>query len=237
MAVPGLSRLGRGTGLVSVLGVCLLAALLLGLAIPRFIAALAQVPGSAALRAVQDRRPVTVGELEHLVKSREAAASWTGSGQIRSDLALARLLLLEENERSGLATGGQLQAAVSDLTGSLTRAPANTYAWARLAMARQMTGGMDGKAARALAMSFLTGPREPELIEIRTRLTFDLWPAVSDEDRRLALSHIRFGFIVNPRLIAGLAGDKAARGIIRAALKGAPRQLKKFEGMITPKRR
>ena len=237
MAVPGLSRLGRGTGLVSVLGVCLLAALLLGLSIPRFIAALAQAPGSATLRALQDRRPVTVGELEHLVKSREAAASWTGSGQVRGDLALARLLLFEENRRSGRATKGQLQAAVSDLTGSLSRAPANPYAWARLAMARQLIKGTDGKAARALAMSFLTGPREPELIEIRTLLTFDLWPAISDEDRPLALSHIRFGFLAHPRLITGLAGTAAARGIVRAALAGVPRQLEKFEKLIRGKRR
>ena len=86
-------------------------------------------------------------------------------------------------------------------------------------------------------MSFLTGPREPELIVIRLRLTFDLWRSILPQDRGLALNHIGFGFLANPGLIVSLAGDTAARGIVRTALEGLPREAQKFETLIRRKPR
>ena len=236
MAVRGFSHRILGPNIASALGAFLVAALLLGLSIPRFFAALTEVPGNVTLRAVRDKGSVTRQDLQRLVKSREAAAAWIGSGQLRGDLALARLMLWEGRASGGPKAAAQLDIAISDLRDSLTHAPANPYAWARLALARELSGRSDAEASRALAMSFLTGPREPELIEVRTRLTFDIWPAISAEDRRLAQSHIRFGFLVNPRLIVSLAGDPVARGIVRAALAAAPRQLERFEKIVRAKR-
>ena len=236
MEVPKILRRGSGASIVSALGACFVAVLLLSLSIPRFIAALTEVPGNVTLRAIGDRNPVTRKDLERLVKSREAAAAWIGSSRLRGDLALARLMLWEGRASGGPRAAAQLEIAISDLRDSLAHAPANPYAWARLALARKLFWHSGVDASRALAMSFLTGPREPELIEIRTRLTFDLWPEISAEDRRLAQSHIRFGFLVNPRLIVSLAGETVARGIVKDALAASPGQLKKFENLIRRKR-
>ena len=226
----------QGSDLYLALGVCVLATVLFSLSVPRFMAALAKAPGNVTWRAIQEKRAIDRDGLAGLIKSRQQAAAWVGDGKLRSDLALTRLMLWEGRAGGGPGAAAELDMAISDLRDSLTRAPANPHAWARLALARKLSGRSDADASRALAMSFLTGPREPELIESRLRLTFQLWSSISEQDRRLADGHIRFGFLIKPRLVVFLATDFKAEAIVRAALAAAPRQLERFEKITRPRR-
>ena len=178
------SRVRARKGKVLVAGaVALAACLLLALAVPRSVAAVLALPGDPWLRLVQRGEPI--GDRGHRIlrKTRVAAASWSADPRLRTDRALADLAeaLAEDGPRA------RREALIADadraLVEGLSGAPANPFAWARLAQARGL-GGASGEALRPLfGMSLATGPAVRRLAVGRTVLGLTIWPALNEADR------------------------------------------------------
>jgi hypothetical protein len=116
-------------------------------------AAVLRLPGDGVLHQVQARAPVPPADLRRLIASRSAARAWQARPGDAKVLALAQLLL------DGPAAAGPAARRLGD---ALAAAPADPYAWARLALVRlHLEAPAQARAARAMAAR--TGPRAPGL--------------------------------------------------------------------------
>src|SRR6266511_422155 len=109
------------------------AIVLLTLGIPRTVGVILSARAEPVLRKLQDHQPVQSDELMALAGAQEAGRFWLADGRLRTDLGLAYLLLAEKLPRTDPNVNAYLQRAIDALAAGLARAPANPYAWARLA--------------------------------------------------------------------------------------------------------
>ena len=220
---------GAAIGIALLLGVSIL-----WLGVPRLVAAFLLLPGDGTVKRIQAKMPVTEKKLAELVSSRENALEWVTSGRLRTDLALGRLML---GRGEGQIPSSQINQSIRDLKAGLAVAPANPYAWARLAVAEQLAGGPSTSVASALVMSVVTGPYEPDLIPLRLDLGFQNWRHLSSRDRDLVRQQIRFGWVRSKKRILEMSRDPRSLAIIRAALVRNPGSLAAFEkGRSRPSR-
>lgn len=162
--MPGRSAAPQGTQTrrrVTGAATLLLGAGWLALAVPVTVAALARLPGEAVLRDLRAGQAVATAELHVLADSRRAAARWRVDPRDRAELALAALLLAERADAAGgdAARGRQLRAAERELSLALGAAPADPYAWSRLALVRWRLDRPARSVRAALAAAQRTGPR------------------------------------------------------------------------------
>jgi hypothetical protein len=117
-------------------------------------AAVSRLSGDAVLHRVQTRaHAVSPAGLRRLIDSRNAARAWQARPEDARVVALAQLLL------DGPAAAAP---AARRLGAALAAAPADPYAWTRLALVRLHLGApVQARAARAMAAR--TGPRAPGL--------------------------------------------------------------------------
>ncbi len=212
---------GTAIGLALLLGVSIL-----WIGMPRLVAAFLLLPGDGPVKRLQAQKPVTAKKLADLIGSRENALEWVTSGRLRTDLALGRLML---GSGEGQIPPSQIDKSVRDLKAGLAVAPANPYAWARLAVAEQLAGGPSPSVASALVMSVITGPYEPDLIPLRLELGFQNWRHLSPQDRELVRQQIRYGWVRSTKRILEISRAPRSLAIIRAALVRDPGSLAAFE--------
>ena len=192
----------------------LAAMVLLTLAVPRTVGVILSARAEPMLRKLQDQQPVRIDELTTLADAQEVGQFWLADGRVRTDLGLAYLLLAEKLPRGDPNAGAYLQRAIDALKAGLARAPANPYAWARLAYAEALAQGWSPLAVSSLRLSLITAPYEPRLLWSRLRMSFLAWPEMSSEDRELVFQQIRYAWQADP------ARTDAPRGRIEA---GQPR--------------
>lgn len=207
---------GRFGRLATATGLCLVAGALVVVAAPRVVASLTTLPGEAVLGRIQDRRPVTAGELERLIRSRENALAWHATGRLWTDLALARLMLVER--RRIIRADRDLPAIRDALRRGLAMAPANPYGWTRLAAVESALGAPPEAQASYVQMAILTGPYERPLVFPRLDLALAVWPAASLEDRSLIAQQIRWAWRADRQATLAAARRAAAVEAIRTAL-------------------
>jgi hypothetical protein len=217
---------------LAALPVAILAFLLLVLAVPRTVGVLVAARAEPVLRKLQDLQPVQVDELRTLIAALEDGRFWRGDGRLRTDLGLAYLLLAEKLPRDDPEAGRALQAAIAALQAGLARAPANPYAWARLAYAEALARGWSPQAVSALRLSLITAPYEPRLLWSRLRMSFLAWPEMSSEDRELIFQQIRFAWRADPGELARLAQELRQVNLVRAALLRTPEDGLAFERLL-----
>jgi hypothetical protein len=123
-------------------------------------------------------------------------------------------------------------AARLDLEAGLARAPADPAGWAALATLDLAESSASGRAPRALALSLLTGPNEPDLLWKRLALGLTLWPSLTDGDRALMAEQFRLASERDPAALADLARRYAAADPIRAALADRPEALARFNALL-----
>lgn len=95
-------------------------------------------------------------------------------------LSLAIALRLSPSDSQHIAYLSQAKALAE---ARLRRAPADTHAWARLAMAEYLLNGPTELAIEALRTSFQTGPYEYYALMPRLELGANLWPLLDEEMR------------------------------------------------------
>jgi hypothetical protein len=211
------------------------ALVLIALGLPRTIAVLVSADGEPLLRKLQEQQPVTVDELQTLIDAQENAAFWVPNGRVLTDLGLGALLLSENLPRGSDASKAALQQAIVALEEGVARAPANPYAWSRLAYAQALAEGWSPRAVAALRLALITAPYEPRLLWSRLRMAFLAWPEMTSEDREVVFQQVRWAWQTDPAELARLSVETKQLNLVRAALLRMPQDLLVFEEMVKGK--
>lgn len=214
---------------VSVIGL-VAGVLVLGLAVPRTIAALQLLPGDPVLESVRSAKAVSGEELQALIASREDALGWLPSRRIQADLALAHLELAKRQGYGGETGGRHLGESLRALRAGLSLSPADPYAWARLAFVRIKNGGSAAAVKKALFLSFLTGPYEKRLAISRIQYAVWLWDQLDADERSLVLNQISWADRTGKRrALAQMAKrHRKADAIIFLAVARDPKRLRGY---------
>jgi hypothetical protein len=212
------------------------AVVLIALALPRTIGVLVSADGEPVLRKLQEQQPVSIEELSTLVDAQRSGTFWLSDGRVYTDLGLGALLLSENLPRGDAAAGAALQQAIAALEEGVARAPANPYAWSRLAYARALAEGWSPRAVSALRLALITAPYEPRLLWSRLRMAFLAWPQMASEDREVVFQQVRWAWQGNPTELARLAVETKQLNLVRAALLRTPEESLVFEEMVKAKR-
>ena len=172
----------------------LLGGALLFLSVPRLIAEVIMLPGNRVLAMVQSGSVPSDRDLEILAASRQRAFSWSDTAQSRIDLALAQLLVTRKVLRSGPEYQTQVTAAIQSLRDGLARAPADPYAWTRLAYLSVSAAEPSRRVVPLLEMAIRTAPVEPNLTFARLELCFIEWGDFPPSDQPLLAQQLRIAW-------------------------------------------
>jgi len=164
---------------------------LIVLGVPRTIGAFVALPSGPILNKIQFQKPVQQNELETLIESQEGSLAWGETGRKWTDLGLAQLLMAEQTVSEPSVRQGHIEDAIVSLKKGLSLAPANAFAWTRLAYVEIKKAGPSQAAASALRMSFATAPYEPSLLRVRLELCFLTWQHFGPKDREVFFKQIR----------------------------------------------
>lgn len=202
---------------------------LLAWGLPRTLSAFVMAPSAPVLRKLQNLEAVDTEELETLVAAQQRGLFWSARGRTLTDLGLAQLLIAERLDGDLQQKRQQIEDAIASLKSGLALAPANPYAWTRLAYASFQLHGWKPEALSALRLAFATAPYDPRLLMSRLRLSFLAWPHLLREDRELVLQQIRYAWQHDPDELARIAADFDQINLVRAALLRYPAELAEFE--------
>lgn len=209
------------------------AVLILG--VVRFGASMTMLPAGPILEAIQSREQVSDKALEVLISANERGLDWVNSGRVLTDLGLARLLARERVE-SKAEKKALLNAAIDDLERGLALAPANAFAWTRLALGRMLRDGATPDMIPPLRMSFLTAPYDPRLTNARLRLGLLAWPHLSRTERSQMVEQMKYSWRDDPDGLITLAKQTKRHRIIQAAFFRSPIILKEFNQLLRKKK-
>lgn len=222
----------RVVGVVTGIG----AALLIALAAPRLLASLTVLPSASTLSRLQNLEAVETTDLQRLVRNQRRALVWQAAGRTWTDLGLAQLLLAERLGDKDPRSGPRFSAARQALIEGLSVAPANPFAWSRLAYAEAVLSGWSERAVNALRLAFITGPYEPRLLWPRLRLALEAWPHTPPADKEMVLHQLRQGWSADPEALTALVTQQGRVDLARAALAGSPSDLRAFETLVASRR-
>ncbi len=211
-------------GLVFLVG----AVLLVG-GVPRTIAALAMLPGGPVLSEIQNLRPVGRDDLEILIASQRRGLRFGESGRKWTDLGLAQLLLAREQGVRGGIKVEMVSQAIASLKTGLALAPANPFAWTRLAYAQSLMTGPSPSVASALRMALLTARYEPRLLFIRLELCLRSWSYFRTGDHELVFQQVRLAWRRSHKRLVDVAVKTGQVNVVRAALLRSRKDLSAFE--------
>lgn len=210
------------------------AVLLLYLAVPRVTSAFLSLPERHLLDDVRVNRQVDLLAVEALLDSRRAAAGWSDSAQLHSEIAMAHLLAAEASGQTADAREQNLRDAALELKYSLRHGPASPHAWTRLAYAEMLLYGPSESSASALIMSMLAARYEPDLMFARLQLSLISRPFFSPSDLDMVNAQIRLAWQRSPKRVAGLARSEAWADMLRSAFVRDPDALADFERRTAP---
>ncbi len=212
-------------GIIVPVTCALMGAGLLALAGPRAVAALVSLPGGPVLARVQAMEPVRSEALDVLIGAEDAALAWVDSGRRRTDRALALLLRARQQDA---ADNEFLADSLTGLKAGLARAPANAFAWTRLAYAETLLNGPSPAAAAALRMSLVAAPYEPRLLTVRLELCLRSWDYFAPADRVLVGAQIRTAWRHAPGRVMELVRRTRRATAVLEALRGSRDDIVEF---------
>lgn len=197
-------------------------ALLLALAVPRFMAAAISAPYDQAMRDMNDAAKagtVSSNAIKAAVLSRKRAIRWHDNPRAWTDLGA---LQLEQAEAAGLATPQGQELAAQSLEShrqGLALDPAQPFAWMRMAKAELVTSGMTPALNPLLQMSIRTAPREPQLVLDRLELAFTVWPMLDKTTRAMMEEQVVIAARFYEKKLALMARRHLALDILAEALR------------------
>ena len=209
---------------------------LLSLGAPRLVAAFASFPASPILAKLKLRQPVDDDELETLAHAQRRGITWVESGRRWTDLGLAQVLMAERYRADDPMRANMLDEAIRSLRTGLGMAPANPWAWTRLAHAEGLKRLGSPEAIAAYRMSVDTAPYTPRLLYARMRIGLLNWRWLNREDRRLLFQQIHWGWQRNKRHLVDAALDVNRINVVRAALFPDREKLSRFEKLLKQRR-
>ena len=169
-----------------------LAAFLLAAGVPRLLAALAMLPGDPALAEIEEGQPVDAAALDLVIEGRQEARRYVADPRLNTDIALAELLRIDQQAVGDRERRAVIDGAVDQLRLGLAAAPANSFAWARLAHALALQGDSDQAALAAWRLSIATAPAEPKLVAWRAKFADDRVKQLDPSDIRLLTGQLQY---------------------------------------------
>ena len=180
-------------------------AALLFLALPIALAGFTEIPGNAILKKVLRQELVPAQALEDLIRSREASVRWRKKGRTYTDLALARMMLGEQEAPA--ARDGTFWHARDALTRGLAAAPTNPYAWMRLVLLRKTLASPTPEIARALSLALNTGARGGRLLFPGVEVGLRAWNGLDAADRNLVADMVTRAWTRDPLPVVEMARE------------------------------
>ncbi len=205
---------------------------LLGLAVPRVVAAGLVLPHETLVARLAAGESLVLPELAPAIRAHEAALDWHASarlyqrlGQLR--LAAARATTLEaERRRLREAAARAHEAAVA-------RNPALGYAWFQLAVLRLELDGPGPAFARAFARSVAVAPAAPAPLFARVRLGLGAWPRLDPDSRRLLGAQVALAAEIDPQRLLETVSGANRRALLRRLLAERPDLLARLDALLT----
>jgi len=209
----------------------LVGAALLYLGAPRAIEAVWMYSGNRTLLDIQAQRRVSKEKLANLIEALDDTMFLVESGRKWTDLGLAQLFLSAKTEDEPKAQELLSRARMS-LRKGLALAPANGFAWTRLAYVEILISGPSEELAGILEMAMLTAPFEPRLLFFRVELCFLTWPYFDEQDRDLVFQQVRYAWRESAKKLVDLAARAKRVELVRDALASTPDDLDRFETLL-----
>jgi len=214
-----------------------LAALVAVMALPRLAAAVAELPARAVLEALRRGELRSLPGLRAAASAAEAGLAWRESAELWNGLALLRQ---HQAQLAGLdLPGGPAQALLADAAAASVRAlalaPADGYAWGRLAEARLALHG-PAAAAPAFARDLALASNDLGRLWQQVDLGLTLWTTLAAPEREaLGLRFLQAGRR-NPHLLAWMAARRHGLGPVRDALAREAGLLSRFDAAYRGRR-
>jgi O-antigen ligase len=199
-----------------------LGASILLLAVPRVAAATLLLPGDRVLRAIENGANPGLRDLAIFESSRSRALAWSGSGHIRTELGLAKLL--RNRSQSGAKADALRASARHDLETGLARAPANPYGWTRLGLTEIEADAPASQVLPALRMAVRTGPFQPDLLLPQLKLWLAEAPYLTADDKAVFGVQTRLAWSRAPAQLVETVRATGQIELVRAALPAADRE-------------
>lgn len=195
------------------------------LAVPRLAAGYHLVWAAPALQAIAERQRLGKRNLIDAVDRLESAAEWIEDGRVRTDLGLfRRKLAVRVGSHSDMGKAEMTEAARQTRIG-LARAPADSFAWQRLARILEASAAPPKDVLAALRMSALVGPYIPNLLRGRVEIALRHWDDHDPETRALFERQFRLAWFRVPHAMVVLSmryGKTAEVAAILESVPGAP---------------
>ena len=204
---------------------------MVSLAVPATMAAFTLLPTTPTWEKILLRSDVPKVDLLKLHRAQQAALDWVRSGKKITDRAVTEIALAKASPSRSVERADWYERAQASVEEGLLLAPADPYAWARLAYLRLKKGGRKRGAREALMMSMLTGPYEKRLAKSRIQYAIRLWNQLSPEDRAFVKKQILWADrkVGRRPLIEMAKRGRKSRTIILWALREDPDRLESFK--------
>ncbi len=180
-------------------------AVLLFLALPIAVAGFIEIPGNALLKKMLRYEPLSTKALDDLIQSREASLRWRKKGRTYTDLALACMMLGEQEAPT--ARDEAFAHASDTLTTGLAAAPANPYAWMRLVLLQKTLRRPTSDIASTLSLALNTGARQGRLLFPGVEAGLQVWSELDVADRSLVTEMVRRAWTRDPLRVAAIARE------------------------------
>lgn len=202
-----------------------LGGLLVAMATPRLMAGIAIEPHDALLRAIGKARATEVPDLLQAAHDYEQALAWHFTAEDSADLATLYFSAASHFPADHVLRADFLRRAVEHDRASLEHAPAQPYAWARLALALTNLEGDSDAARQALVQSLRRGPWQPGLAQLRAGMGLRHWWRLDPDTRALVRIQIRLAAELDPAGLAGVVPTPALWAVVEEALLDEPELL------------
>lgn len=194
---------------------------LFGIALPRFVAAVAATPGDLVIFAFSSQARVSDKAIETLIESRRAALGWSAGPRYHRELGHAARLLAGRLQADDTRVGTQLRLAAAATIDGLAVAPVDPPSWLRLAELQWTMGAEPPAVLASLRASVEVGEFDPVRTRRRVEMVLGLWGELTVADRLLFRSQFRHLWDQDPDALAALAVDSRAFLITVAMLDDA----------------
>jgi hypothetical protein len=178
---------------------------LLSLAVPRLIASLAVLPGSAAVGLLEAGSLPTEAGIKRAIVAQVDSLDALPQPLPHFNIAYLSAALAEASNLPEPDEEALLAVARHHLERALAMAPGHARAWFMLAGLRHNTGTDREAAARALALSFAADPHLPQLAPLRWPMSLVLEDRLDADARRQADAEFLTFFRTNPGEAARVA--------------------------------
>ena len=193
---------------------------LMNVALPRFWSAFNYLPIDTAVERYNIKQVLAREKIPHLIEvGRESIDLFDNAGYW-NDISELKLYQIQSEKIPGNGHQESLTKVQHYIHQSLSRSPANSYLWYRLAMVLSLKQGTDAEIVAALMMSIMTGPFEPGFMLERLRLCFLKFSAFKGEDRDLLISQVELAWNTEPKdFLRHIANERKNRIFLVLLLK------------------